>query len=81
MTNAQKRRYVDKAFAELTQLMGKLVLTTARDRQCSRQEAEAFLRYCDAEYSALYSKGIALSSFLLYGQDSMPVREILEGVM
>lgn len=80
LSSEQKRQFVSKAFNELTTLMQRLILTAARERQCSRKEAESFLRYCDGQYATLYAKGIALSSFLLYGQDSTHVQDVLKGV-
>lgn len=77
LSNTEKRKYVSKEFDKLTTDMQKLVLATARERRCSRVEAELFLRYCDREYEKLYSKGLALSSFLIYGQDSREVRDVL----
>lgn len=78
LSNNEKRRYVSKAYDSLTERMRKLVLETARERQCSRAEAELFLRYCDREYEKLYNTGLALSSFLIYGQDSVAVRDVLK---
>ena len=78
MTNQQKRQYVSKAFDKLTAEMHRLILDTARERRCSRAEAELFLRYCDREYEKLYNTGLALSSFLIYGQDSVAVRDVLK---
>lgn len=78
LSNNAKRVYVNKAFDSLTKQMRKLVRETARDMRCSMHEAELHLRYCDGEYGKLYNTGIALGSFLIYGQDSRAVREVLE---
>lgn len=78
LSNAAKRKVVGKEYDSLTERMRKLVLETARERRCSRAEAELYLRYCDREYEKLYNTGLALSSFLIYGQDSLAVRDVLK---
>lgn len=77
LSNTEKRRCVNREYERLTCEMRSRVLGTAKERQCSPTEAELFLRYCDKQYGELYRKGLALSSFLIYGQPSQDVNKVL----